>query len=354
MNEDCFDDDRAATAQPFRSVISKPIGHTMKIPGTTSRGTRKKAAFLVLVCLLQTPTASAWLSTNHGNGPFHVRSSRSTTQCSMVVPGVFDDSIMENNGCKNNDISRQEFFRAGTAAVGVSTLLLLLHPSTTNAMMTDPKTGIALPEEGEIEHAIPTDWTDVDNPVEATSGSSSSSSGLGRLDSSPDSLFYTDPRLVEHVDEQAVNAMTKYISNDAIGSVADGDIRVLDLCSSWTSHIDLSSTTTTGSNKKVSVSGLGMNAKELAQNPVLNDWVVKDLNEKPILPYDDNTFDVVLCQLSIDYLTRPLEVLKEAGRVLKPNGTVHILFSNRLFLSKVRFLIVCLCVCLWLRLYWCV
>ncbi len=43
---------------------------------------------------------------------------------------------------------------------------------------------------------------------------------------------------------------------------------------------------------------------------------------------------VVLCQLSIDYLIRPLEVLKDVGRVLKPGGKVHILFSNRLFLSK--------------------
>jgi SAM-dependent methyltransferase len=46
------------------------------------------------------------------------------------------------------------------------------------------------------------------------------------------------------------------------------------------------------------------------------------------------TFDVVLCQLSIDYLTKPLQVLKEVGRILKVGGTVHILFSNRLFLSK--------------------
>ena len=306
------------------------------MPGSTI--IRKKVAyFIILVCLLQTPPASAWLPSNaNRNGPFHVRSSRSAIQDFTVVRASSDDYIVENNCCKNKDISRQDFFR-----VGASTLLLL-QPTATNAMMTDPKTGIALPEEGEIEKSIPTDWKDVDNPVEATGSAGSSSSGFGRLDSSPDSLFYTDPRFVEHVDEQAVKSMTNYISSDAIGSIsAEGDVRVLDLCSSWTSHIDLSPTGSTGSNKKVSVSGLGMNAKELAQNPVLNDWVVKDLNDKPILPYDDNTFDVVLCQLSIDYLTRPLEVLKEAGRVLKPNGTVHILFSNRLFLSKVR-LFVCL------------
>jgi SAM-dependent methyltransferase len=41
-----------------------------------------------------------------------------------------------------------------------------------------------------------------------------------------------------------------------------------------------------------------------------------------------------LCQLSIDYLTKPLQVCREVLRVLRPGGTVHILFSNRLFLSK--------------------
>ena len=82
------------------------------------------------------------------------------------------------------------------------------------------------------------------------------------------------------------------------------------------------------------VAGLGMNAKELQANKALTEWTVQDLNQRPVLPYADNSFDVVLCQLSIDYLNKPLEVCQEIGRVLKPGGTVHILFSNRLFLSK--------------------
>lgn len=151
---------------------------------------------------------------------------------------------------------------------------------------------------------------------------------FARLDSSPDSVFYTDPRFVEHVDEGAVKAMTKYISEQA---VRDGDT-VLDLCSSWTSHIDGNVA------KAVKVSGLGMNEKELSSNPSLSDWTVRDLNQDAKLPYNDGKFDVVLCQLSIDYLTKPLAVLKEVSRVLKPGGTVHILFSNRLFIQKVRFL----------------
>jgi len=209
---------------------------------------------------------------------------------------------------------------------------ILSNSFIANAMNTDSKTGIALPDEGEIEASIPKDWTNVDNPFDAASSLGGGSS-FGRLDSSPDSLFYKDPRFVEHVDEQAVKSMTSYITNQAIPKSGD-NIQVLDLCSSWTSHIDLSNDNI--SNRPTRIAGLGMNEKELAHNAVLTDWVVADLNEKPNLPYDDNTFDVVLCQLSIDYLTRPLEVMREVGRVLKPGGTVHVLFSNRLFLSKVR------------------
>jgi len=36
-------------------------------------------------------------------------------------------------------------------------------------------------------------------------------------------------------------------------------------------------------------------------------------NVNPTLPYDDNSFDVVTCVVSIDYLIKPIEVLKEVG-----------------------------------------
>jgi Methyltransferase domain len=185
-----------------------------------------------------------------------------------------------------------------------------------NAIINDPKTGIALPEVGEIEASIPTEWTD--NPF-----SGDTKSLFGRLDSTPDSTFYAEPRFVEHIDDHAVKIMTDFVTNEAI----QHSDSVLDLCSSWTSHIDT----------KVNlprVAGLGMNEMELKANPSLTEYVVRDLNENPRLPYEDETFSVVLCQLSIDYLTRPLEVMKEVGRVLRPGGRVHILFSNRLFIQK--------------------
>jgi hypothetical protein len=64
-----------------------------------------------------------------------------------------------------NAVSRDRFlqtaFQSSIAAVlGVN----LLSQSPANAIMTDPKTGIALPSPGEIETAIPSDWNDIENP----------------------------------------------------------------------------------------------------------------------------------------------------------------------------------------------
>ena len=82
------------------------------------------------------------------------------------------------------------------------------------------------------------------------------------------------------------------------------------------------------------VAGLGMNTVELQRNPQLTEFVVRDLNNEPKLPYKDASFDVITCTVSIDYLTSPLKVMAEAARVLRPGGVVAIVISNRLFFSK--------------------
>ena len=45
-------------------------------------------------------------------------------------------------------------------------------------------------------------------------------------------------------------------------------------------------------------------------------------------------FDAVLCCVSIDYLTRPVEVLAEVARVLRPGAPAVLTFSNRCFPTK--------------------
>ena len=79
---------------------------------------------------------------------------------------------------------------------------------------------------------------------------------------------------------------------------------------------------------------MGMNKYELEQNKQLTEFVAKDLNVDPIFPFKDNSFDFVTCVVSVDYLTRPLEVFAEMRRVLKPGGKAIISQSNRCFPSK--------------------
>jgi SAM-dependent methyltransferase len=79
---------------------------------------------------------------------------------------------------------------------------------------------------------------------------------------------------------------------------------------------------------------LGMNAEELAANRQATSWVVHDLNADPRLPFADDAFDDATCCVSVDYLTRPVDVFREVGRVVRPGGRFVTTFSNRLFPTK--------------------
>jgi SAM-dependent methyltransferase len=82
--------------------------------------------------------------------------------------------------------------------------------------------------------------------------------------------------------------------------------------------------------------GYGMNTSELEKNEHLTRYFVKDLNVTPDLKeVDDESVDVLICNVSIDYLTKPLDVLGEMRRVLKVGGSAHMAFSNRCFPTKV-------------------
>ena len=82
------------------------------------------------------------------------------------------------------------------------------------------------------------------------------------------------------------------------------------------------------------VAGLGMNAEELAANPRLTESCVQDLNALPRLPYADGSFDFVLNTVSVQYLTRPLEIFAEVGRILRPGGRSIVAMSHRCFPTK--------------------
>ena len=143
-----------------------------------------------------------------------------------------------------------------------------------------------------------------------------------REDPADDQLFYRRPRMVQHIDARAVQTITALY-----GRLIPPNSRILDLMSSWTSHLPADLATQ-------SVAGLGLNGDELAANERLSERVVHDLNRQPRLPFDDGAFDAAICTVSVEYLTQPLAVFEEMARVLAPGGIFIVTFSNRWFPPK--------------------
>jgi SAM-dependent methyltransferase len=144
-----------------------------------------------------------------------------------------------------------------------------------------------------------------------------------RSDPSDDAGFYRQPRLVDHLDSTAISEISALY-----GRLIPPRARILDLMSSWHSHLP----TTLNAE---SITGLGMNADELARNTILTERVVHDLNAEPRLPFGEERFDAVVCTVSVEYLTDPLAVFRDLGRVLAPDGVAIMTFSNRWFPPKV-------------------
>ncbi|KAL9016679.1 MAG: hypothetical protein Q9185_006006 [Variospora sp. 1 TL-2023] len=183
-----------------------------------------------------------------------------------------------------------------------------------------------------------------------------------RLDSTPDSSFYSTPRFVTHIDDAAIARLRTYYAHNLPSRG-----RILDLCSSWVSHFPPSleaaaaakhTTTTQGGEKDnddnnsgrgrererggegngLEVLGLGISSAELAANPLLHVRIPHDLNTSPSLPASsigEGLLDATVCVVSIDYLTQPVEVLKSVLERTKQGGKLHLVISNRCFPTKV-------------------
>jgi SAM-dependent methyltransferase len=145
---------------------------------------------------------------------------------------------------------------------------------------------------------------------------------FSRVDESPDEEFYLTPRFVPHIDQETIDALTRFYAE----FIPPGS-RVLDLMSSWISHLprDL---------RLGRVAGLGMNERELAANPQLTDVCVHNLNDKPKLPYARASFDRVVLAVSVQYLIHPVEVMSSVHQTLADDGAVCIAMSHRLFPTK--------------------
>ena len=140
-----------------------------------------------------------------------------------------------------------------------------------------------------------------------------------RTDESADPAFYEPDRLVTHIDEAAIAAVGDLYADLRV------DGRVLDLMGSWVSHF---------AQPPDHLTVLGMNPQELEANPMATERVQHDLNRDPTLPFVDASFDDAVCCVSVDYLTRPIEVFAEVARVLRPGGRFVVTWSNRCFPTK--------------------
>jgi SAM-dependent methyltransferase len=145
---------------------------------------------------------------------------------------------------------------------------------------------------------------------------------FARIDEDPDSRFYVPVRLVTHIDENAIAALTEFY-----GSVLPRNGVVLDLMSSWVSHLppDL---------PVAEAIGVGMNTEELAANPRLTQWFLQDLNLDTRLPLAEACCDAAMCCVSVQYLQKPVEIFSEIRRVLRPGAKFIVSFSNRCFPTK--------------------
>ena len=149
-------------------------------------------------------------------------------------------------------------------------------------------------------------------------------------DPADDAAFYVVPRLVTHIDDAAIAALTGYYRRALPAGGA-----VMDLMSSWVSHLPAEVVYR-------EVIGHGMNAEELAANSRLDRWFIHDLNRDPVLPLESASLDAAMICVGVQYLQRPVPVFQDLTRVLKPGAPLVVSFSNRCFPTKA--------VAIWMRL----
>lgn len=143
-----------------------------------------------------------------------------------------------------------------------------------------------------------------------------------RIDESDDALFYSFPRFVVHIDDWAIKTIGE-IFQQRLPRQAE----LLDLMSSWRSHLP-------SGLDPAGVTGLGLNRAEMEDNPALTEIVVHNLNREPRTSFHDAEFDGAIVTVSVQYMTRPVEIFAEVGRVLKPGAPFIVTYSNRMFPTK--------------------
>jgi SAM-dependent methyltransferase len=144
-----------------------------------------------------------------------------------------------------------------------------------------------------------------------------------RKNEEDDKVFYSLDRFVNHLDSLALSTVEKIIGS----LVIEEEPVILDFMAGWNSHIP-------GNLTPSKVIGLGLNRNELEKNKDLTEWIIHDINHDFYLPFRSDYFDIVINTVSVDYMTDPINIFGEVGRVLKPGGLFLVIFSNRMFPEK--------------------
>ena len=128
--------------------------------------------------------------------------------------------------------------------------------------------------------------------------------------------------MVVHIDGGAIAAIGQFFKEHI-----PENSEILDLMSSWRSHWPKD-------HPKKRMVGLGLNDVEMRDNPDLDGYVVHNVNNNPILPFENETFDAVAITVSTQYLTKPIDTFHQVNRILRPGGVFIVSFSNRMFPTK--------------------
>jgi SAM-dependent methyltransferase len=140
---------------------------------------------------------------------------------------------------------------------------------------------------------------------------------LPRVDELLDVPSGLEPPRNTQIDGAAMAAIT-----DLYREVLPMGGSILDVMSGWVSHLPPEIPYSR-------VVGIGLNACELAENPFLDEWRMQDLNHDPRLPFAAGEFDGAALCVAVQHLTRPRDVIREVGRVLKPGAPLVVTFSER-------------------------
>lgn len=137
-----------------------------------------------------------------------------------------------------------------------------------------------------------------------------------QFDGVPDLLNDPQPAGCRLVDPAAIAAVIQLHRE-----VLPAGGAILDLASGWISHLPPEI-------PYQRVVGVGNEPRELAENPFLDEWRVQNLNHDPVLPFSAAEFDGAILCVSVQHFTRPSEVIRDVGRVLRPGAPLIVTFSN--------------------------